>query len=394
MKYFIIFLLLILVFCDAKKLTWNLSQGSALDIDLVGYVTVETNGFYQKHWWEKNNIKLKVFKEVSNKFGLKGIFKVLEGSPFSPSKLIQTKESSFFIDKRGRFYVEEETEQPNVRSVPSFPNQAVEEGSTWQAPLQIHYSKTTPKLTIQGMANYRYKKTIEKNNKQVAIIGYEYQLSEEVGNQLKIKHPFGIKKILITCEGTIEWDLDQGVPLYELRYYHQTYLKDDDQVESIVMQSTATYQVTVPITDKQMQQTLKDVSKAFTLNASAKKQVESLYDKKGILFRLKNILFDHDDYKLNKKTYKVLEDLVPILLKYKHYQISVIGHTDGEGGDDYNQRLSTKRALSVVQAIDKISGGKLRIYYEGLGESVPLASNDTVEGREKNRRVEIRINRD
>ena len=111
----------------------------------------------------------------------------------------------------------------------------------------------------------------------------------------------------------------------------------------------------------------------------------------GVKIILKNIFFDFDKATLRPESASELERLVKLLNDVPTLQIEISGHTDNKGSDDYNQKLSHKRARSVVEnLISKgISGGRLE--YKGYGESVPIASNDTEEGRQLNRRTEFKI---
>ena len=80
-----------------------------------------------------------------------------------------------------------------------------------------------------------------------------------------------------------------------------------------------------------------------------------------------------------------------MMQKRPNMKILVKGHTSSEGGDDYNMKLSETRSLSVKQYL--ISQGIVgeRIAYKGLGETQPVATNDTEDGRQRNRRVEFEI---
>ena len=71
--------------------------------------------------------------------------------------------------------------------------------------------------------------------------------------------------------------------------------------------------------------------------------------------------------------------------------IFIEGDTDGEGSDDYNQKLSERRAQAVADYQKGLGIPNSRISTVGLGESNPIASNDTVDGRQQNRRVEVAI---
>ncbi|MFK8074961.1 MAG: OmpA family protein [Granulosicoccus sp.] len=102
-------------------------------------------------------------------------------------------------------------------------------------------------------------------------------------------------------------------------------------------------------------------------------------------------LFDTDSAQLNSAGMSVMNGLFAALAEYKGITgISVTGHTDSRGSDAYNQALSEQRAQTVAA---QISGRypDARISVAGMGESAPVASNDTAEGRQLNRRVEVEI---
>ena len=112
-----------------------------------------------------------------------------------------------------------------------------------------------------------------------------------------------------------------------------------------------------------------------------------LYDK---IFELKNLFFQSAKYEIEKKYFKELDNLV-VLLKEKNIDIEIAGHTDNVGNDLNNQILSEKRALSVKSYLVKNTINPKRIICVGYGENQPIYDNNTIEGREKNRRIEIRI---
>ncbi|EEY98723.1 OmpA family protein [Vibrio mimicus] len=86
-----------------------------------------------------------------------------------------------------------------------------------------------------------------------------------------------------------------------------------------------------------------------------------------------------------------LDKLVGYLKQYPQATVEVVGHTDSTGSDAYNQKLSEKRAQAVAKALEAQGIEASRITAKGQGESNPIASNATAEGREKNRRVELVI---
>ncbi len=86
-----------------------------------------------------------------------------------------------------------------------------------------------------------------------------------------------------------------------------------------------------------------------------------------------------------------LEKLVPVLNNYENTNIVIYGYTDSTGKVEYNQALSAKRASSVKQYLASKGIDIARIETKGLGVNDPIATNETAEGRSKNRRVEFAI---
>ncbi|HMG92862.1 MAG TPA: OmpA family protein [Chryseolinea sp.] len=103
------------------------------------------------------------------------------------------------------------------------------------------------------------------------------------------------------------------------------------------------------------------------------------------------LLFELDSYQLQQATKSNLDQLAKTLNKYDDTDILIEGHTDSSGEDDYNQKLSEKRAREVENylASQQVKGSRIRT--EGYGEKQPLTSNETSAGRSSNRRVEVAI---
>jgi outer membrane protein OmpA-like peptidoglycan-associated protein len=103
------------------------------------------------------------------------------------------------------------------------------------------------------------------------------------------------------------------------------------------------------------------------------------------------ILFDVDKADLKDYSRAELAKLATILNKYDDTNILLAGHTDSTGSDEYNLKLSRRRAKSVSDylSIQNVNPERSTVY--GYGKSDPIASNDTVDGRAQNRRVEVAI---
>ena len=109
----------------------------------------------------------------------------------------------------------------------------------------------------------------------------------------------------------------------------------------------------------------------------------------GKTIQLKNIYFEFDKDELMPRSFVELNKLLKIMRANPKLVIEIVGHTDALGDDAYNLELSRRRALSVVQFLQENKINKNRLRSHGEGESKPVASNETEEGRAQNRRVEF-----
>lgn len=112
---------------------------------------------------------------------------------------------------------------------------------------------------------------------------------------------------------------------------------------------------------------------------------------RGLIVNLPNILFDFNRATLRPPGREVLSKVTGILLVAKGYALKLEGHTDSIGGDEYNMKLSEKRAEGVRDYLVQSGLPASIITVQGFGKSQPVADNKTAAGREKNRRVEIVI---
>ena len=104
-----------------------------------------------------------------------------------------------------------------------------------------------------------------------------------------------------------------------------------------------------------------------------------------------NITFGVDSSDINSGFYEVLDSVALVLVEFKKTLVEVAGHTDSTGSEEYNQTLSERRAASVADYLVSRSVLASRLITIGVGERYPVASNETKEGRQFNRRVEINI---
>ncbi|HYK45790.1 MAG TPA: OmpA family protein [Parafilimonas sp.] len=127
--------------------------------------------------------------------------------------------------------------------------------------------------------------------------------------------------------------------------------------------------------------------------SDAAKKVNATTTKEGIKIELpNNILFDVNKFDLKPSAEETIAVVAEIIKSYPGSTVKIQGHTDATGNADANQQLSENRAKSVMSALTKKGiPPDIKLQPEGFGASKPVASNDTEEGRAKNRRVEIMI---
>jgi OOP family OmpA-OmpF porin len=107
--------------------------------------------------------------------------------------------------------------------------------------------------------------------------------------------------------------------------------------------------------------------------------------------RLEGVTFEFNKARLRPDAQTILTWVVGIMQKYPDMQVELAGYTDSIGGVAYNQKLSERRAVAVKEYLVEKGIDAGRIQAKGYGKENPVASNDTDEGRERNRRVELHI---
>jgi outer membrane protein OmpA-like peptidoglycan-associated protein len=106
---------------------------------------------------------------------------------------------------------------------------------------------------------------------------------------------------------------------------------------------------------------------------------------------LKNVFYETDSFALRKESATELNKVVKLMQQYPGIRIEISGHTDNTGNAEYNYKLSDNRAKTVASYLIAASIDSNRIVSKGFGMSMPVATNETEEGRAQNRRTELKI---
>ncbi|PCI93722.1 MAG: hypothetical protein COB15_15890 [Flavobacteriales bacterium] len=147
--------------------------------------------------------------------------------------------------------------------------------------------------------------------------------------------------------------------------------------------------------NKELEKEGKTIDTLFTDNIVADIELKPM--EAGRAFKLKNILYDFDRASLRPESIVELDRLVVILTEHAAIKVEISSHTDSKGTDTYNQRLSQRRAQSVIDYLIKKGITKSRLVASGYGEAKPVAPNelpngdDNPDGRQQNRRTEFKV---
>jgi outer membrane protein OmpA-like peptidoglycan-associated protein len=112
---------------------------------------------------------------------------------------------------------------------------------------------------------------------------------------------------------------------------------------------------------------------------------------RGLIVNMSDVLFDTAKFSLRPLAREKLAKVAGIVSAHPGLRLDVEGHTDSVGGDDYNQQLSEQRGASVRDYLMQQGMPVNSVTSKGFGKTQPVASNDTAQGRQTNRRVEIVI---
>lgn len=102
-----------------------------------------------------------------------------------------------------------------------------------------------------------------------------------------------------------------------------------------------------------------------------------------------HVTFATESAQITPAFHSTLDQVASTIAEYQDTRVQINGHTDSTGSDSYNQQLSERRAQSVASYLSSRGVASNRMSIAGYGETQPVASNDTADGRQQNRRVEI-----
>ncbi len=167
-------------------------------------------------------------------------------------------------------------------------------------------------------------------------------------------------------------------------------LKSTEEGYKIFLKSGAEYKVKTSI-EEYLTSSYDVDTRGVEVSIQNKQDVILKSKKEGVTYKIDNIYYDYNSAKLRPDSYEPLNDLIKVLSDNPSIRIEIGSHTDSKGDEDYNQKLSLKRAQSVVTYLTEAGVAAERLTPQGYGETSPIAPNDTDDNRQLNRRTEFKI---
>lgn len=289
-------------------------------------------------------------------------------------------DSFFQRDSYGRMVVPSHIVMPVVRGVPTFPETNLMVGMKWTAPGEEVQELIEGRLyRVPFEAHYIYLGEERVRNVIYPVFYVIYQVRYYPAGDRYVKSYTGMTTI------KVYWDREiQNIRYYTEEYNFMIVLANG---ESQTFIGTSEGIVDFLIEDGVKTDLLVELQQVVRTNdtLSLREEVD------GVIVNFGNVLFDFDKATIRKEFEKGLDQIAEVLKKYPKLDIVVSGHTDSIGNPSYNQRLSELRAKAIADYLLQRGISQDRISYIGYGDTKPIASNATAEGRMKNRRVEIKI---
>ncbi len=106
-------------------------------------------------------------------------------------------------------------------------------------------------------------------------------------------------------------------------------------------------------------------------------------------FQFNPVYFDYDKYEIKTEYHEYLRTMIKMVKSHSDLRIKITGHTDSDGSDKYNEKLSQNRAKALIDFFEENGLEKSRVVIDFKGEKQPVDSNNTNEGKQRNRRVDF-----
>lgn len=279
---------------------------------------------------------------------------------------------------------------PPVRNVPTFPEQAIEPGATWNAPgIEIYdfrdaFGLTEP-VEVPVDVAYRYRGQTEIDGFRLHHIEIQYA----VFHRPATGSPEAEFLRLLTAEHdqNLYWDREAGRAMFYDEQFTVFMQTIDGQRLEYSGSADGRVVGAAPLDRSDLAQSIEEAIEDSGIEDAVVRQNED-----GVVIALENIRFGADSAEILPSERVKIDWLATIVRQYPDRDLLIVGHTALAGTPQGRLQLSEERANAVAQALIELGAkGRDQIIVEGRGAREPIASNETAAGRSRNRRVEITI---
>lgn len=296
--------------------------------------------------------------------------------------------SEFLRSPLGIYTIEDNYFMPSVRNVPAFPNRKLKAGESWVARgNEVHDLRAIYKINkpyqVPFLADYKYLGKLKENGLHVFTIKYKMNFKSPVKTNVQGEYPL---KITGFSDEIIYWDLEKGNMdhytenfriLVETSHGNYFEYRGNSYGEILDYEKSAT--------EENLNKIQNTVEELGIENVTVKNIEE------GLTLSIENIKFKADSAELLESEKEKLEKIAEILKKFQN-DILVSGHTALAGTEKVRQELSLERANAVADYLISLGVRDVHhIFTKGYGATRPIDTNETLEGKAKNRRVEITL---
>jgi len=349
---------------------------------------IRVNGSYKGHVYNENRGILNVTREDNGSYSAKGTFYVFEeltkdGSR-NASKVDEVNDSFFSLYSSGEMIIGADQTYPLLRSFPNYGNELFSKGDKWLAFSEkvVLQNNTITKFPVY--CEYTYDGTGTYNGINVHNIRAKYAVRYNHGDD-----PDGnenLKNISGTHDVNIIIEIETGSPVLirdRMKELHS--FTNGGTLEKTGFILTFFKGITGMEKGQLAERLLNDIDDDL-LN-----DVEISESDEGLILTLNQLHFVPDQAVILKEDERLLDSIAEALKKIQERTFFVKGHTADIGTVESQMSLSLERAFVVVGELVKRGIPEDRFLYMGIGGNEPLDSNETEEGRARNRRVEIVI---
>lgn len=217
------------------------------------------------------------------------------------------------------------------------------------------------------------------SNGRVGMGGYDlYYAKGKQGNSANPANP-------------ADWEapLNFGYPVNDVKDDIYFLSKGPSLLDDVIFCSDRSAQCCLQMFSLQKEKKITVVKKDSIISSTSLPVLSSLSVNTSI--PINHIYYENNQYTITAESFAALDELAAVLTAHPTMEIEISAHTDNVGTPAYNQQLSEKRAQNLVDYLVKKGIASTRLQYKGYGDTRPVSTNDTPEGRQLNRRIELKI---